>query len=425
MALGQDFRRLWVAYATSAAGTWLALDAFPFIAVTVLHSTTTQVSVLAAAGLAVGSLIAVPLGPWLEFRRKRPVLVAMDAVRFLVLLTLPLGYWLDGLTFGHLLAVSVAVAAADIVFTAGSGAYLKGIATGEDLLAANARFETTQWTATAVGPPSGGALIGVFGPVTTVLIDGVSYLLSALAIGSIRTPEAQPAARPEKVRTIDILDGWRYILGHRRLAALFFNTALVNGLIMATAPLLAVLLLRELGFSPLEYGLAFGVPCLGGLLGSRLSRRVTARLSAERVLLWFGTGRACWPVLLAFTPHGAFGLGFVMLVEFGLILTIGIFNPVSATYRLQETETSRAARVLTAWGITTGGTRAALILGWGVLGAWLGTREAIGLAGVLLLLTPVLLWQVRTTSRPPRPPRSRTARRPRSTAAAPASRPGP
>lgn len=401
MALGQDFRRLWLAYATSTAGTWLALDAFPFIAVTVLHSSTTQVSVLAAAGLAVGALIAVPLGPWVEFRRKRPVLVAMDAVRFLVLLTLPLAYLLGGLTFAHLLAVSVAVAAANIVFTAGSGAYLKTIATGDDLLTANTRFETTQWTATAIGPPAGGALIGVFGPLTTVLLDGASYLASAFAIGTIRTPEQPPAARPKKVRTSELLDGWRYILGHRRLAALFFNTALVNGLIMATAPLLAVLLLRELGFSALEYGLAFGVPCLGGLLGSRLSRRVTRRLGAGRVLLLFGTGRAAWPVLLAFTPHGAFGLGFVMLVEFGLILTIGIFSPVSATYRLQETDTSRAARVLSAWGVTTGATRAALTLVWGALGAWLGTREAIGLAGALLLLTPVLLWRVRKTPETP------------------------
>jgi MFS family permease len=206
---------------------------------------------------------------------------------------------------------------------------------------------------------------------------------------------------------------------------LFLNTTLVNGLIMATSPLLAILLLRELGFAAWQYGLAFGVPCLGGLLGSRLSRRITARFGPERVLLVTGTLRVIWPVALAFTPHGPAGLGFVMLVEFGLILTIGIFNPVSATYRLQETETSRAARVLSAWGITGGATRAALTLVWGALGAWLGTREAIGLAGLLMLATPVLLWRVRTTSRPPRPPRPRKAGPPPATPAAPASRPAP
>src|SRR5699024_6401085 len=103
-----------------------------------------QVSVLAAAGLAVGALVAVPLGPWVEFRHKRPVMIAMDLIRFGALLTVPFA-----LTFAHLLIVAVVVSAADIVFKAASGAYLKTIARGDELLVANSRFEATQWTATA------------------------------------------------------------------------------------------------------------------------------------------------------------------------------------------------------------------------------------------------------------------------------------
>src|SRR5689334_23930034 len=56
--------------------------AFSLIAVLVLHACATEVSVLSAAGLAVGALVAVPLGPWVEFRRKRLVMVAMDLTRF-------------------------------------------------------------------------------------------------------------------------------------------------------------------------------------------------------------------------------------------------------------------------------------------------------------------------------------------------------
>jgi hypothetical protein len=36
----------------------------------VLHAGSTQVSLLAAVGLAVAAVVAVPLGPWVEFRRK-------------------------------------------------------------------------------------------------------------------------------------------------------------------------------------------------------------------------------------------------------------------------------------------------------------------------------------------------------------------
>jgi hypothetical protein len=56
--------------------------AFPLIAVLVLHAGPAEVSALSAVGPAVGALIAVPLGPWVEFRRKRPVMVAMDLTRF-------------------------------------------------------------------------------------------------------------------------------------------------------------------------------------------------------------------------------------------------------------------------------------------------------------------------------------------------------
>src|SRR5580698_3179436 len=80
--LGRRFGWLWAAYAVSTLGTWLAFDAFSLIAVLVLHTGPTKVSILAAAGLAVGAAVAVPLGPWMEFRRKRPVMIAMDLTRF-------------------------------------------------------------------------------------------------------------------------------------------------------------------------------------------------------------------------------------------------------------------------------------------------------------------------------------------------------
>lgn len=47
----------------------------------VLHVGPTEVSALAATGLAVGAAVALPLGPWVEFRRKRPVMIAMDLLR--------------------------------------------------------------------------------------------------------------------------------------------------------------------------------------------------------------------------------------------------------------------------------------------------------------------------------------------------------
>jgi hypothetical protein len=358
----------------------------------VLHAGPAEVAALSSVGAAVGAAAAVPLGPWVEVRRKRPVLIAMDLVRFAALLTIPAAFALGVLTLVQLLLVSVVVAAADITFRAGSGAYLKSLLPAGDLLAANARFESTAWTATILGPPLGGAAIGLLGPVATVAADAVSYLLSALGIrasgGHEPRPERREAAR---TRAGDLFDGWRHILADATLRPLFVNTAVFNGLVMATEPLLAVLLLGRLGFAPWQYGLAFAVPSVGGLLGSRLARPLVTRYGQHRVLVATGTLRALWPVGLAFPGSGSGGLLLVMGLELGLILCCGVFNPVSATYRLQRTATGRTARTLSAWAVTTKASTALLTAAWGALGALLGPRTAIGLAGVLLLATPLLL----------------------------------
>jgi MFS family permease len=393
--MGRDFRWLWASFAVSTFGTWIAFDAFPLIAILVLHAGPAAVSALAATGMAVGALLAVPLGPWIEFRRKRPVMIAADLLRCFALLSVPAAYALGWLTFAQLVVVSIVVAAADIAFKAASGACLKAIVPGADLLRASARFESTTWTATAIGPPVGGAAIGMFGPVVTVIANAVSFLLSALGIRAIGGGEAQPAraarAAGRGVRVGEIVEGWRFILGHDALRALFFNTVLVNGLIMATAPLMAVLMLGHLGFAPWQYALAFGAPCVGGLVGSRLSPRVTARMGAPGVLRWFGALRACWSLGLAFVVPGVAGLALVLVVQFGLVTCVGVFNPVYAAYRLEQTPPDRVARMLSAWSVTSSATIAGMTALWGVLASATSPRTAIAVAGVALLATPLLL----------------------------------
>lgn len=400
-SLGRPFGWLWAAYAVSAYGTGFGFGAFPLLAIMVLHAGSGEVSALSAAGLAVGAVAAVPLGPWVEFHRKRPVMIAMDLVRFAAMISIPVAYACGRLGFAQLLVVSVVVATAKIAFRSASGAYLKSLVRPEHLLVANGRFESTTWTATVIGPPLGGAAIGLFGPVTTVVADAVSYLLSALGVRAIGGSEPHPRARTTPVpaqggaaprsRIAELLDGWRHILGHPTLRRLFLNTLLMSALLLATEPLLAVLMLGRLGFAPWQYGLAFALPCLGGLIGARLSRRLVARFGQHRVLLVSGTLRACWPLWLAFLRPGIAGIVLVVVVQFGLVTCIGVFNPVLATYRLEQTATDRVARTLSAWTVSSNLTVAAMTALWGLLAALTSPRLAIGAAGLLVLATPLLL----------------------------------
>ncbi|WP_110334111.1 MFS transporter [Prauserella flavalba] len=389
-SLGRQFRFLWTAYAVSTFGTRFAFDAFPLIAVLVLDAGPLEVSLLAAAGLAAGAVFAVPLGPVVEFRRQRSVLMTADLIRFAALSSVVGAFAFGVLTFAQLVVVSVVVATADIAFRAASGAYLKTLLPPEDLLVANGRFEATTWTATALGPPLGGASIGLFGPITTVVVDAVSYLLSAAgirAIGRAARPQ-RPASGP---RAGEVLAGWRHIFRHPVLRPLFCHTVLFNGLLLATSPLLAVLMLGELGFPPWQYALALAGPCLGGLAGSRLAPRLVERFGRRRVLLAAGTLRVCWPIGLAFVGPGLGGLALVLTLQLVMITCIGVFNPLFATLRLDHTPADRVARTVSAWTITSNATVAALTALWGLLAAVTSTRAALAIAGVLLLATPLLL----------------------------------
>ena len=389
MALGREFRWLWTAYAVSAYGSGLGFGALPLLAVLVLHAGPAQVSALSAIGPAVGALIAVPLGPWVEFRRKRAVMVAMDLTRFAVMMSIPLAYAMGVLSFPQLMVASAVVAAAKIAFNAASGAYLKALVAPADLLVANARFESTTWSSIAVGPPLGGAAIGLFGPVTTVVADAISYLLSALSLTAIRG--ADVVTKRSRLRFGELLNGWRHILGQPVLRRLFVNQLLVGGLIMATEPLLAVLLLRDLGFAPWQYGLAFALPCLGGLIGSRLARRTVARFGRSRIVRVVGALRVVWLIGLAVVRPGVLGLVTVIAVELAIIIFMSLFNPVLATIRLELTPGERASRTLTAWSISSSASIAVCSALAGLFAAATSTRTALAAAGLLILLTPLLL----------------------------------
>lgn len=394
--LGRDFAWLWRAFAVSSLGTWLALDAFPLIAVLALHVSAAEVSLIAVAGGAAAALVAVPLGPWVEFRAKRRLMVRADLVRFGVLMTVPAAYLAGALTYVQLLVVAMVVAVSDIVFAGASGAHLKALVPGERLGDANGSFESVSWLSTAVGPPAGGALIGVFGPAVTVVLNALSFLGSALAIGRIKAPEpAPPERRAEATRWAEIAEGWRVIAASRELRRLFATSVSVGGLIMAVAPLMTYRMIHDLGFSPLEYGLSIGVPCLGGVLGGRISRPLVARFGLRRVLLVSGAARLPGVLGLAFVRPGLPGLLIVMVSQLALIAGSAVFTPAFATRRLQLAGERTTARVLTAWKIGSQIGIASCTLVWAALAAATDARTAVLTAGVLLLATVVLLpWRI-------------------------------
>ncbi|GGP56714.1 MFS transporter [Streptomyces variabilis] len=386
---------MWAAYAVSAAGSAIGMGALPLIALLVLDSSAFQVSVLAAFSAVASAVIALPLGVRIEHQYKRPVMITADLTRCLLLASVPVAMAFDRLTFTQLCVIGVLQTATSVAFDAASGAHLKALVPPEHRLRANSLFETTNWISVSAGPPVGGLLIGILGAAATMVVDALSFLGSAVGIRRIRRPEPAPPARSATAHLgRDIAVGWQYLLRHPGLRALFFNALLFGGSVMMASPLMAVLMLDDLGLAPWQYGLALGLPCLGGVLGARLTPLLTRRFGQRRILLVSGVARTLWTILLPLTPSGALGLFIIVAAEFGLLLSAGVFNPSFTTYRMAATPDAFMSRVGTSWSVGAKTCQAAFVIAGGLIATAAGVRGALLIAGLLCMASALLLpWR--------------------------------
>jgi Major Facilitator Superfamily len=390
--LGRDFGWLWAGFAVSAAGSGVGAGALPVVAVLVLRASAFQVSALAALSGVASAVIVLPLGPGIEYRRKRPVMIGADLARFAALASVPVAAGFGALTFAQLCAAGVVQAAATIAFGAASGAHLKALVPAAGRMAANARLETTNWVAQTAGPPLGGVLISAAGATVTMAVDAVSFLASALGVAGIRRPEPAPPGRPDARRAgAELIAGWRYIFARRGLRALFVNAMLFGGPVMMASALMAVLMLRDLGLTPLDYGLALGLPCLGGVAGSWAAARLVRRFGQRPVLLTSGAARAPWLLLIPLAPRGPGGLAVIVLAETGLLVAAGVFNPAFSTYRMDATGDAFMARVVSSWSVSSKLVQPLFITAGGTLTAVLGIRLVLVLGGAVCLASALFL----------------------------------
>jgi MFS family permease len=389
------FRLRWAAFTTSEVGSALGYQAVPIVALLVLGVSDFQVSALTVLAGVVSAAVALPLGPWIEHHRKLPVMVAADLLRFVAVASVPAAAYLGVLTYWQLCAVAVLRMAGTLVFDSASVANLRTLVPQRHRAEANSRFETTLWTANTVGPPTGGVLISWWGATVTMVLDAASFAVSAMLLGRFHAAEPAPPRRAAEHHWFrDLTAGWRYILQHRGLAALFWNSLIFGGCIMALTPLLTVFVLRDLGFSPWQYGLVSGASGVAGVVGSTIAGPTARRIGEHRVLLLAGAGRNLWLILIPLAPASNLGLIMIVASEVLLILFAGLFNPAFATYRMNTTDDAHMSRVVMAWSVTSKVVQPLFIAGAGALAAVSNARTAlIGLAVVLLTATAFLPWR--------------------------------
>ena len=190
------FRRLWAGMTVSKLGSSVAGIATPLIAVQVLDASAFTVSLLTAAAWLPWLLVGLPAGAWIDRVAKRPVMLACDAAAALLVASVPLAAWLYHLTIGHLLGVALLVGVASVFFQVAWTAYLPAMFEADDLVGANSVLQGSESAVQIAGPAIGGALIATVNAVAGLLVDALTFAVSAVSLLLIRRPERRPIPEP-------------------------------------------------------------------------------------------------------------------------------------------------------------------------------------------------------------------------------------
>src|SRR5258708_10385980 len=119
-----DFMKLWAGQTVSQFGAMVTRDGLPLIGVLVLRASPWQMGLLSAAGSAPVLFIGLLAGAWVDRLRRRPILMAADLGRALLVASIPLAAVVGRLTLLHLYVVAALAGGLTLFFHAASHAFL-------------------------------------------------------------------------------------------------------------------------------------------------------------------------------------------------------------------------------------------------------------------------------------------------------------
>ncbi|MEV4938596.1 MFS transporter [Streptomyces zaomyceticus] len=262
-----------------------------------------------------GGVVADRFGP-------RRVVIVSDTVRCLLVLAVAALVLVAPPALGVLAGIALVFGIVDALFLPAVGALPPRIAPRDQLARVQGMRGLAQRSGAVLGAPLGGLAVALGGPGVAFAVAGLLFALSLPLLLSLRLrPLAAEAVKRNGTAFGDLLDGLRYVRGHRVLG-----------------PLMIVIALSDLGFvGPLNVGLAlladqrgWGASGIGWVLagfgagagGASLLLSVKGRVPrAGAVLGWTMTLGAASIGALAFVPR--------LPVAVAVALSIGLFAGLS------------------------------------------------------------------------------------------------
>ena len=406
----RDFIRLWIAETISLFGTQVSLLALPLVAVTLLGASPFEVALLGTIEFLPFILFSLPAGAWVDRLRRRPILIAGDLGRAAVLLSVPIAYLLDVLTIGQLYVVGFVAGTLTVLFDVAYQSYLPALVERDQLVDGNGKLEISRTIAQTAGPAIGGGLIGVLTAPLAIIIDAVSYGLSALFVLLIRRREPAPDphvdehGRRRGNLLSEVREGLRYVLGSPYLRAIAACTGTANFFSNVAFATLIVYAVRDLGMSAVEIGVVFGLGNIGAIIGAFTADRFRRTLGLGRAIVLSAALSGPGVLLVALAP-AADPIPFLVASGFLIGFANVVYNINQVSFRQAITPLPMQGRMNATMRFIVWGT---IPLGQ-ILGGAIATAFSIPAAlwigglGSFLAFLPVLFSPVRSLVDMPTP----------------------
>ena len=395
-----DFLRLWSAQTVSQFGSQVSQLALPLAAILVLDASAFEVALLGTVEFLPFLLFALPAGVWVDRLRRRPILVLGDLGRAVALASVPLAYAFDALTIWQLYAVGFVVGVCTVLFDVAYQSYLPSLVERSQLVDGNSKLEVSRSGAALAGPGLAGVLIGAITAPYAILLDAVSFVGSAGLILRIRRPEVVPEPTTQPSMRRELVEGLRYLLGHRFWRPLALTVALSNFFNNIAFSIFLVYAVRDLELSATAIGLVLGIGNVGWLLGAVAANRLSARFGVGPTLV--GSALVFGPALLL-VPAASQSQPIPFLVVALILASFAgiVFNVTGLSFQQAVTPDRllgrlNATRRFIVWGVIPLGS-----LAGGALASQIGLRPTlwVGAIGGSLSFLPLLFSPVRSIGR--------------------------
>jgi predicted MFS family arabinose efflux permease len=386
--LGTGFRWLLASSWTSNLGDGLMLAAGPLLVASQTHNAL----LVAAAAMSTQLpwlLFGLVAGALADRLDRRVVVMVVDALRALVLGARCLFIVSGRVDIGLVLVVMFVLGTAEVFADATTSTLPPMLVAKADLGIANARIMAGLVTVNQLIGPALGAFLFAIGMAVPFTLQAVCVALGAALVSRIGTPRGAVREGVDTHIRQDILEGVRWLMGHRPIRTLAVVIVTFNITWAAPWSVLVLWALERVGIDEAGFGLLTTTAAAGGLLSTlsygRLERRVPLALLMRLALL----SEVVFHLLMALTtsPWAAYPLMFF----FGAYAFV--WGTLSNAVRQRAVPTEFQGRVGSVYMICVmGGMLIGSFLGgliasqWGLVAPWWFAFVGSG-------LTLVLVWR--------------------------------